>query len=67
MAGIAKGRLAEERKAWRKEHPHAFVAKPRTLADGTQDVLNWDCVVPGKAGTIWEGGRFPVVMWALSP
>ena len=22
MSGIARGRLAEERKAWRKDHPH---------------------------------------------
>jgi len=90
MAGIARGRLQEERKLWRKDHPHVrsslpalvksrrgpqpnlrrvcppraqgFVAKPKTLEDGTQDILNWECVVPGKAGTIWEAGRYPVYM-----
>jgi len=64
MAGIARGRLQEERKLWRKDHPHGFVAKPRQLPDGTQDILHWDCVVPGKAGTIWELGRYPVYMCA---
>ena len=26
-----------------------FVAKPRNKADGTQDIMVWDCVIPGKA------------------
>ena len=62
MAGIARGRLQEERKAWRKDRPFGFTAKPRTNADGTQDILNWECAIPGKAGTIWEGGLFPLTM-----
>jgi hypothetical protein len=28
MSGIATGRLAEERKAWRKDHPFGFIARP---------------------------------------
>eukprot|EP00967_Tisochrysis_lutea_P021390 scaffold24295_cov45-Tisochrysis_lutea.AAC.1 len=36
------------------------------LPDGTQDILHWDCIVPGKAGTIWEAGRYPVHMYASS-
>ena len=39
-----------------------FVAKPLTQADGTQDVLNWEVVIPGKDGTIWEGARIPMTM-----
>jgi ubiquitin-conjugating enzyme E2 I len=39
-----------------------FVAKPKALPDGTQDILHWECVVPGKAGTIWEAGHYPVYM-----
>jgi hypothetical protein len=34
MASIARGRLAEERKAWRKDKPFGFFAKPETNADG---------------------------------
>ncbi|KAG8478368.1 hypothetical protein CXB51_028136 [Gossypium anomalum] len=67
--GIARGRLAEERKAWRKNHPHVrgvyfpgFVAKPETLPDGTVNLMVWHCTIPGKAGTDWEGGYFPLTL-----
>ncbi|CAN8255319.1 unnamed protein product [Cochlearia groenlandica] len=43
--GIARGRLTEECKAWRKNHPHAFVAKPETT-----NLLVWQCIIPGKSG-----------------
>ena len=59
---VARSRLREERKLWRKDHPVGFVAKPLTLADGTQDLLNWDVVIPGKDATIWEGARIPMTM-----
>ena len=62
MVGIARGRLQEERKSWRKDHPHGFVAKPVTLPDGTQDLLNWEVVIPGKDGTIWEHARIPMTL-----
>ncbi|KAL3834763.1 hypothetical protein ACJIZ3_009499 [Penstemon smallii] len=39
--GIVRGRLAEERKAWRKNHPHGFVAKPESLPDGTVNLMVW--------------------------
>ncbi|KAM6540559.1 hypothetical protein CsatB_005006 [Cannabis sativa] len=48
--GIARGRLAEERKSWRKNHPHGFVAKPETLPDGTVNLMVWHCTIPGKTG-----------------
>lgn len=60
--GIARGRLQEERKCWRKDHPHGFVAKPGLLGDGTQDILNWEVVIPGKDGGLWEGARVPMTM-----
>ena len=34
MAGVARSRLAEERKNWRKDKPFGFHARPETLADG---------------------------------
>ena len=58
----ARARLQEERKTWRKDHPHGFVAKPQTLPDGSQNLMVWDCVVPGKSYTIWEGGRIPLTL-----
>ncbi|XP_064938970.1 SUMO-conjugating enzyme SCE1 isoform X2 [Musa acuminata AAA Group] len=60
--GIARGRLAEERKAWRKNHPHGFVAKPETSADGTVNLMVWHCIIPGKQGTDWEGGHYPLTL-----
>ena len=34
MSGIALGRLQEERKAWRKDHPFGFVARPTKNPNG---------------------------------
>uniref|UniRef100_A0A5B7BZR4 Putative SUMO-conjugating enzyme SCE1 n=1 Tax=Davidia involucrata TaxID=16924 RepID=A0A5B7BZR4_DAVIN len=60
--GIARGRLAEERKSWRKNHPHGFVAKPETLPDGSVNLMVWQCTIPGKAGTDWDGGYYPLTL-----
>ncbi|KAL8152051.1 hypothetical protein V2J09_021859 [Rumex salicifolius] len=60
--GIARGRLMEERKSWRKNHPHGFVARPDTLPDGTMNMMSWRCIIPGKPGTDWEGGFFPLTL-----
>eukprot|EP00877_Chromochloris_zofingiensis_P008718 jgi/Chrzof1/409/Cz01g14230.t1 len=62
MAGIARTRLAQERKNWRKDRPMGFVAKPMTRTDGSTDMMTWECMVPGKEGTHWQGGRYPVTM-----
>ena len=62
MAGIATGRLTEERKSWRKDHPPGFFAKPMTKPDGSSDLFLWNCGVPGKAGTDWEGGVYKVTL-----
>uniref|UniRef100_A0A1I8BLG7 SUMO-conjugating enzyme UBC9 n=1 Tax=Meloidogyne hapla TaxID=6305 RepID=A0A1I8BLG7_MELHA len=62
MAGIAAGRLAEERKAWRKDHPFGFIARPTRNDDGTLNLYNWECAIPGPKTTIWEGGLFKLRM-----
>jgi len=62
MSGIALGRLKEERKRWRKDRPFGFFAKPRKLPDGGQDLMKWECGIPGKAGTPWEGGEYHCMM-----
>lgn len=41
MAGVARQRLAEERKAWRKDHPIGFVAKPRQNKDGELQAVSF--------------------------
>ncbi|CAB3406086.1 unnamed protein product [Caenorhabditis bovis] len=62
MSGIAAGRLAEERKSWRKDHPFGFIAKPIKNADGTLNLFNWECAIPGRKDTIWEGGLYRIRM-----
>ncbi|XP_026539358.1 SUMO-conjugating enzyme UBC9 isoform X1 [Notechis scutatus] len=89
MSGIALSRLAQERKAWRKDHPfvsggggraraagraggrasrltsgslQGFVAVPTKNPDGTMNLMNWECAIPGKKGTPWEGGLFKLRM-----
>jgi len=62
MSGIALGRLTEERKAWRKDHPPGFYARPATNADGSLNLFSWQCGIPGKEGTLWEGGVFPLTI-----
>jgi ubiquitin-conjugating enzyme E2 I len=48
------------RKQWRKDHPFGFVAKPVKSPSGGIDLKKWDCAVPGKENTIWEGGLFKI-------
>ena len=62
MSGLANSRLKEERRNFRKSRPFGFVAKPATLPDGSQDLMRWECVVPGKEGTLFEGGVFAMTM-----
>ena len=50
MSGISAGRLKEERKAWRRDHPAMFYARPTRKEDGQTDLMKWECGIPGKAG-----------------
>jgi ubiquitin-protein ligase len=49
---------AAARKSWRRDHPFGFFAKPMRGANGMMDLKRWECGVPGKEKTIWEGGLF---------
>ncbi|XP_058875393.1 SUMO-conjugating enzyme UBC9-B-like isoform X2 [Acipenser ruthenus] len=62
MSGIALSRLSQERKAWRKDHPFGYVAVPTKNTDGTLNLMNWECAIPGKKGTLWEGGLYKLRM-----
>lgn len=61
MAGIARGRLQEERKQWRLDHPLCFYARP-SKQNGVVDLMKWDCGIPGKPNTNWEGGIYTLVL-----
>ena len=44
---MARGRLAEERKSWRKDKPFGFHARPETVSDGCGPALAvWTNVAP---------------------
>eukprot|EP00919_Chromeraceae_sp_WS-2016_P073481 GHVR01173755.1.p1 GENE.GHVR01173755.1~~GHVR01173755.1.p1 ORF type:complete len:140 (+),score=34.62 GHVR01173755.1:138-557(+) len=62
MSAIAKRRLMLERQQWRQDHPAGFVAKYKTDTDGKLDIFKWDCKIPGKKGTLWEGGVYTLTM-----
>lgn len=50
------------RKSWRKDHPFGFVARPMKTPQGALDLKRWDCAIPGRDKTIWEGGLFKLEM-----
>jgi hypothetical protein len=50
------------RRQWRKDHPFGFYAKPQRNPQGVLDLKIWECGIPGKDKTIWEGGIFKMTM-----
>ncbi|KAI9026569.1 SUMO-conjugating enzyme ubc9 [Phycomyces nitens] len=58
--GIARVRLMEERKQWRKDHPHGFWTRPIKNEDNTLNLLHWRCGIPGKENTSWENGIYKI-------
>ncbi len=62
MSEIAKMRLIEERRKWRKEHPAGFKAKPAMGPDDLPQLFKWQCTIPGLKGSDWEGGCFELIM-----
>lgn len=45
-------------KQWRRDHPFGFYAKPVRTPQGVLELKNWECGVPGRDKTLWEGGLF---------
>ena len=39
-----------------------FYARPSSNGDGSSNIFRWECGVPGKQGTDWEGGLYKVVL-----
>lgn len=62
MSSLCLKRLQEERKLWRKTHPFGFYAKPEKDAEGNLNLYVWKLGIPGKEGTIWENGVYPVTV-----
>ena len=49
-------------KQWRRDHPFGFYARPAKGANAVLDLKNWECGIPGKEKTNWEGGLFKLTM-----
>ncbi|KAJ1272373.1 hypothetical protein BS78_06G196900 [Paspalum vaginatum] len=60
--GPARGRLAEERKAWRKNHPPPWVRGEAGDAAGWVRQPHGLEVRHPRQGGHWEGGYFPVTL-----
>ena len=58
---IAHQRLKEERKNWRRDKPFGFYAKPQ-MDDAGVATMKWDAGIPGKEGTLWEGGLYKLCL-----
>ncbi|KAK6437541.1 SUMO conjugating enzyme Hus5 [Oleoguttula sp. CCFEE 5521] len=58
---LCMNRLQEERKQWRKDHPFGFVAKPMK-SGAALDLKRWECMIPGRDKTIWEGALLKLEM-----
>ncbi|GJQ14020.1 hypothetical protein GpartN1_g5811.t1 [Galdieria partita] len=58
---LALTRLQEEHRQFRKDHPHGFFARPFD-EDGKRNYFRWQCGIPGKKGTEWEGGTFHLIL-----
>lgn len=56
-----RSRLTIHSKAWRKDHPFGFVARPEKT-NGVLDLKKWTCSIPGKDDSIWAGGLFKLEM-----
>ena len=50
--------IVSTRKQWRRDHPFGFFAKPVRTPQGVLDLKKWECGIPGKDKTLWEGGLF---------
>ncbi|CAO3631709.1 unnamed protein product [Cunninghamella blakesleeana] len=61
-SGIARGRLMEERKQWRKDYPHGFWARPGKNENCSLNLMQWTCGIPGKENTPWENAIYKLVM-----
>ena len=60
--GRGPGLNSWHRKQWRKDHPFGFFAKPQRAREGALNLKEWECGIPGKEKTIWEGGLFKLSM-----
>lgn len=66
MSSSAASYLADERKKWRKNPIFGFTAKPVQNPDKTLNLFEWECTIPGKKLTPWEGGQYKIKIFFQS-
>lgn len=62
VLSTAACRTYHYQQAWRKDHPPGFFARPEQNPDGSANLMKWTCGIPGKKGTDWENGIYPLTM-----
>ncbi|PYH40411.1 ubiquitin-conjugating enzyme E2 [Aspergillus saccharolyticus JOP 1030-1] len=60
---LRQDRLVKELRKWRKKPLFGFYARPSRTRQGVRDIKIWECGIPGKVGTMWEGGLFKMKMF----
>ncbi|RAH86763.1 putative SUMO conjugating enzyme [Aspergillus japonicus CBS 114.51] len=59
---LNQDRNMEELRKWRKKPLFGFYARPSRNRQGVRNMKKWECGIPGKAGLMWEGGLFKMMM-----
>jgi len=54
--------LRSERKAWRRDHPPKWSARPVRNADGSSNILKWHFEFHGPKDSAYEGAKIKVEM-----
>lgn len=54
--------MAEKTPSWVRICNLRFQAKLEERRDGTQNLFRWHVQIPGKKGTQWEGGLYPLTI-----
>ncbi|KAH8296161.1 hypothetical protein KR054_002384 [Drosophila jambulina] len=62
MKEISGHRLFIEWKNWRKDHPAGIKAQPSKNPNGTLNLRQWECSIPGPKSTPWEGGWYKLII-----
>ncbi|KAH8240193.1 hypothetical protein KR032_012109 [Drosophila birchii] len=62
MKAISGKRLVEEWRNWRKDHPSGIRAQPLQNPNGTLNLRQWKCLIPGPKSTPWEGIRYSLII-----
>ena len=58
MEELSLRRLQKEWQFWKMHRIPGFTARLSETSTGTRDYYNWECLIPGPEGSLWEGGTY---------